>query len=160
MSKVAIYAGSFDPPTLGHLDVIERAANIFDHLVVAVAESVSKNPLFAHDERVAMVKASMAERTDVEVDTFSGLLVDYARRKGVQVLVRGLRAFSDFEFEFQMALTNRKMANDIETVFLMPREEYSYLSSSAIREIAALGGPIAAFVPPAVVKAFEDKVSQ
>jgi pantetheine-phosphate adenylyltransferase len=142
------------------VDVIDRAAQIFDHLVVAVAESVSKKPLFNHAERMELVSASVGDRPNVEVDSFSGLLVDYAHRKGVHVLVRGLRAFSDFEFEFQMALTNRKMAKDIETVFLMPREEYSYLSASAIREIASLGGPIGDFVPPKVAEALRAKFAR
>jgi pantetheine-phosphate adenylyltransferase len=147
MNRAAIYAGTFDPITLGHLDVVERAARVFPRLILAVAVRTTKEPLFSLDERVAIARESVAGFPSVEVEPFDGLLVAYARRKKVGVLVRGLRAFSDFEFEFQMALTNRKLAPDIETLFLMPSEDYSYVSSSTVRQIAELGGSVRQFVP-------------
>jgi len=155
--RAAIYAGTFDPMTLGHLDLIERAAHTFDRLIVAVAEHSRKNPLFSMEERLALAHAVVKHLPNVEVDRFSGLLVDYARAKGVQVLVRGLRVFSDFEFEFKMALTNRAMTPDVETVFLMTKEDYSFLSSSTVREVAELGGRTDLFVPPAVQAALRRK---
>lgn len=151
--RTAIYAGTFDPITLGHLDVIERAAHIFDKLIVAVALHSRKSVMFALDERLAMAREAVRNLKKVKVESFDGLLVSYARAKGVHVLVRGLRAFSDFEFEFQMTLTNRKLAPDIETIFLMPNEDYSYVSSSTVREVAQLGGNVSDFVPPCVLKA-------
>ncbi len=157
MHRKALYPGTFDPITLGHVDVIERAARIFERLVVAVAETTLKEPLFSLEERVALAREVTAGFGNVEVDTFRGLLVDYARARGIHVLVRGIRAFSDFEFEFQMALTNRKMAPDVETLFLMPKEDYSYLSSSTVREVAELGGDTSSFVPPPVQAALERK---
>lgn len=150
MIKEAIYAGTFDPLTLGHLDVISRATVVFDRLVLAVAKSDAKSPLFKLDERVSLAKEALVGYPEVEIDTFSGLLVNYARARGIRVLIRGLRAISDFEVEFQMALTNRKMAPDIETIFLMPKEEFSYLSSSMVREVADHGGDTSPFVPPNV----------
>ena len=155
--RAAIYAGTFDPLTRGHLDVIERAAHIFDRLIVAVARHSRKRPLFSLEERVAMARAAVRPWAGVEVDAFDGLVVDYARAKGLHVLVRGLRAFSDFEYEFQMALTNRTLAPDIETLFLMTKEDYSYLSSSTVREIAELGGHTDAFVPDVVHTALKKK---
>ncbi len=149
MNRAAIYAGTFDPITLGHLDVVERAARVFPRLILAVAVRTTKEPLFSLDERVAIAREAVAGFPSVEVEPFDGLLVAYARRKKVGVLVRGLRAFSDFEFEFQMALTNRKLAPDIETLFLMPSEDYSYVSSSTVRQIAELGGSVRQFVPEA-----------
>lgn len=158
MNRAAIYAGTFDPITLGHLDVIERAARIFNRLIIAVAASTRKETLFTVEERRALVAQAVKRFPNVEVDTFDGLLVEYARAKGVQVLVRGLRAFSDFEFEFQMALTNRKMAPDIETLFLMPKEDYSYVSSSTVREVAQHGGDTRGFVAEPVRRALEAKL--
>lgn len=161
MNSAAIYAGTFDPITLGHLDVIARAVRIFPRLIIAVADhqgSGDKNPLFSLDERTAIARAATASMRGVEVASFGGLLVEYARRRGVQVLIRGLRAFSDFEFEFQMALTNRKLAPDIETLFLMPKEDFSYVSSSTVRQIAELGGDVAGFVPPASLTALRAKL--
>ncbi len=151
--KAAIYAGTFDPMTLGHLDLVKRAAKIFDRLVIAVAVHSRKKVLFEAKERVAMVKAVVGKFPNVEVESFNGLLVQYARKKGIHVVVRGLRAFSDFEFEFQMALTNRKLAPDIETIFLMPNEDYSYVSSSTVREVAQLGGDVGNFVARPVQRA-------
>ena len=155
--NAAIYAGTFDPITMGHLDVAQRAAHIFDRLVLAVAVHSRKTPLFSIEERTEMARDSVRSLDNVEVDTFSGLLVHYARSKGIHVLVRGLRAFSDFEFEFQMALMNRKMAPDIETLFLMPNEDYSYVSSSAVREVAELGGNFDPFVPEPVQAALRER---
>ncbi len=147
MNRAAIYAGTFDPITLGHVDLIGRAARIFPRLILAVAKYPPKRTLLSVDERVAIARESVAAWPNVEVEPFEGLLVEFARRKGIYVLVRGLRAFSDFEFEFQMALTNRKLAPEVETIFLMPSEEFSYISSSTIRQIAELGGDVRRFVP-------------
>ncbi len=147
---LAIYPGSFDPVTYGHIDVMERALRIFGRLVVAVAVSEGKSPLFSVEERLGMLREAAKEIPGIEVDSFDTLLVDYAKRRGAGVIIRGLRALSDFEYEFQMALTNRKIYNEIETIFLMPSEQYSYLSSRMIKEIAALGGDIDDLVPPAV----------
>jgi len=160
MNRAAIYAGTFDPITLGHLDVIERAARIFNRLIIAVARSTRKETLFTVEERCALVTEVVQPFGNVEVDAFDGLLVEYARAKGVRVLVRGLRAFSDFEFEFQMALTNRKMAPDIETIFLMPKEDYSYVSSSTVREVAQYGGDIRGFVTKSVQRALAKKLGR
>jgi pantetheine-phosphate adenylyltransferase len=156
--RAAIYAGTFDPMTRGHLDLIERAAQIFDRLIVAVAEHSRKNPLFSMEERLELARAVVKHLPNVEVDRFAGLLVDYARTKKVHVLVRGLRVLSDFEFEFKMALTNRAMAPDVETVFLMTKEDYSFLSSSTVREVAELGGHTDQFVPPVVHAALQRKL--
>jgi pantetheine-phosphate adenylyltransferase len=147
MSTVAIYPGTFDPITLGHVDLIKRAAHLFDRLILAVSASTWKSPLFTLTERLAMARSLAASLPHVEVDSFDGLLVDYVRRKKAHVVLRGLRAFSDFEYEFQMALTNQKMAPDIETMFLMPNEIYTYVSSTMVREVAALGGDTSVFVP-------------
>ncbi|MBC8207072.1 MAG: pantetheine-phosphate adenylyltransferase [Kiritimatiellales bacterium] len=150
MNKKAIYAGTFDPMTLGHLDVVERAARIFPELVVAVTAVTGKTPLFSQEERMELVKASVKQLSNVTVTSFGGLLVEYARSQEAHVLIRGLRAFSDFEYEFQMALTNRRLAPDIETLFLMPKQDYSFLSSTNVKQVAALGGDISEFVPAVV----------
>jgi len=155
MNKKAIYAGTFDPMTLGHLDVVERAARIFPELIVAVAEVTGKNTQFTQDERVALVRESVKDLCGVRVVPFNGLLVDFARAQGVGVIIRGLRAFSDFEYEFQMALTNRRLAPDLETIFLMPKQDYSFLSSTNIRQVAALGGDVSAFGPAVVERALK-----
>lgn len=157
MNRKAIYAGTFDPMTLGHLDVLERAAKIFPELIVAVAAVTGKNTQFTQDERVELVKASVGDVPGVVVEAFDGLLVDYAREQGVDVIIRGLRAFSDFEYEFQMALTNRRLAPDIETLFLMPKQDYSFLSSTNVRQVASLGGDVSEFVPAAVCDALKRK---
>jgi pantetheine-phosphate adenylyltransferase len=157
--RAAVYPGTFDPLTLGHLDLIERAARLFDRLIVAVGVNASKQPIFSLDERLAMVRAAVQPYANVEVDSFDGLLVDYCHAKQVNALVRGLRAFSDFEYEFQMALTNRKLAPDIETMFLMPKETQSYVSSSLVRQIAAMGGSIEEFVPPLVREALRQRLA-
>jgi pantetheine-phosphate adenylyltransferase len=158
MNEAALCAGTFDPITMGHLDVIERAARIFPRVVIGVAASPGKNPLFSPAERVELVRASTAHLSGIEIETFSGLLVDFAEAQNVRVIVRGLRAFSDFEYEFQMALTNRKLKPEIETLFLMPKQDYSYVSSSNVREVAQLGGNIGQFVPAAVQIALATKL--
>lgn len=143
----AIYPGTFDPVTYGHIDVIERALKIFDQVIVACAHNPQKNPLFSVAERIGMLKEATKGLRGVVVDDFDVLVVDYAKSKGVVTVIRGLRAVSDFEYEFQMALTNRKLSDEIETVFMMPSEAFSYLSSKLIKEAASLGGNISAFVP-------------
>jgi len=148
--KIAIYPGSFDPVTNGHVDVIERAAKLFNKVIVAVIRNPEKSPRFTLTERVEMLKKSLAHHRNVVVDSFDGLLVDYARKKKALTIIRGLRAVSDFDYEFQMALTNRKMAPRIETLFFMTDYKYSYLSSSFVKQIARLGGDIASLVPKAV----------
>ncbi len=158
MIKTAIYAGTFDPLTLGHMDLIERGAEIFEHLILAVVVQPPKDNLFSVKERIAMAKTVVKGINNVEIDAFDGLLVDYARRKKIRVLIRGLRAYSDFEYEFQMALTNRKLAPEVETLFMMPNEIHSYVSSSTVREVARLGGDISEFVPKPVKIAVENKM--
>jgi pantetheine-phosphate adenylyltransferase len=160
MNEKAIYAGTFDPMTRGHLDVVERAAKIFPELVVAVAAVTGKNTLFSQEERVEMVRASVGGLANVTVTAFDGLLVEYARSQKAVVLIRGLRAFSDFEYEFQMALTNRRLAPDIETLFLMPKQDYSFLSSTNVKQVASLGGNVSEFVPPAVNAALKEKLAE
>jgi pantetheine-phosphate adenylyltransferase len=149
-TRIAIYPGSFDPLTNGHVDIIERGARIFDQIVVAILANVEKTPLFSELERVALIQEVFKDRPNVQVDTFDGLLVDYAQRKNASVLVRGLRAVSDFEYEFQMALMNRHLAPGIETVFMMPAEQYTYISSRLIKEVFMLNGKIDGLVPPVV----------
>ncbi|NLM45621.1 MAG: pantetheine-phosphate adenylyltransferase [Firmicutes bacterium] len=144
---VAIYPGSFDPPTNGHLDIIGRAGCIFSKVIVAVLENRRKTPLFTVDERVMMLKRITAPYQNVEIDSFRGLLVDYARMKNAAVLIKGLRSTGDFEYELQMALVNRKLAPQVETLFMITNNDYSYLSSSIVKEIAAYGGDISAMVP-------------
>ena len=156
----AVYAGTFDPMTYGHLDVATRAAHVFDRLTLAVAEDPRKTLMFDVEERVALARECLAKLPNVDVVPFGGLLVDWARQRGIHTLIRGLRAFSDFEYEFQMALTNRKLAPDVETMFLMPNEDYSYVSSSMVREIAALGGDVDKFVPAPVAAALKRKLAQ
>ena len=155
--RVAIYPGSFDPLTNGHVDIIERGARIFDLIVVAILVNAEKSPLFSKQERVAIVKEVFKARSNVEVDTFDGLLVDYAARRQAHVIVRGLRAVSDFEAEFQMALMNRRLDPKIETVFMMPAEQYSYISSRLIKEVFALGGRVHGLVPDSVEQRLREK---
>jgi len=143
--------------TLGHMDLIERGAELFESVVLAVAEEPGKDTLFTAEERVAMARESVSGFGNVEVDSFYGLLIDYVREKGARVLMRGLRAYSDFEYEFQMALTNRKLAPEIETLFMMPKEIHSYVSSSTVREVAELGGDISQFVPEAVARVLRER---
>jgi len=156
--RTAIYPGSFDPLTNGHLDVIQRATKLFDHVIVAVAKSESKNPLFTLEERVEMVEGAIGHLPQVEADSFDGLLVKYVEDRGAQAVVRGLRAVSDFEFEFQLALMNRKLNERIETIFMMPKDTYTFLSSRIVKEIARLGGDVSAFVPAHVQAALALKL--
>lgn len=155
---LAIYPGSFDPVTNGHLDLIERGAKIFDRLVVSILRNLDKQPLFSVDERVEMLREVTRPWENVEIDVFSGLLVDYARLREANVILRGIRAVSDYEYELQMAMMNRKLNKDLETVFMMPAASYSFLSSSLVREIAHLGGSITGFVPPIVEERLRTKV--
>jgi pantetheine-phosphate adenylyltransferase len=148
--RLALYPGSFDPLTNGHVDIIERGARLFDRVVVAILLNSGKQPLFSVDERVAIVRDVFKGRENIEVDTFAGLLVDYAHERRASVIVRGLRAVADFEFELQMALMNRHLSADLETIFMMPAEQYTYVSSRLIKEIAALGGSLRGLVPPVV----------
>jgi pantetheine-phosphate adenylyltransferase len=156
---LAIYPGSFDPVTNGHLDLIERGAKIFDQLVVAVLRNLEKDPLFTLPERIEMLREVTRPCSNVEVDVFDGLLVDYARRRNARVILRGIRAVSDYEYELQMALMNRKLEPQIETVFMLPAEAYSYLSSRLVREIARLGGPVQGLVPSIVEQRLRAKVT-
>jgi len=156
----AVYPGTFDPVTLGHLDVIRRGAAIFDELVVAVAGgSVTKDPLFSESERSGFIRAHTGDLENVTVEIFDTLAVEFVRSKGFNVLLRGIRTVSDFEYEFQMALTNRRLAPEVETVFVMPRLEYSYVSARLIREIVGYGGPVSAFVPEDVAEALRRRIS-
>ncbi|MEJ2006787.1 MAG: pantetheine-phosphate adenylyltransferase [Acidobacteriota bacterium] len=151
MSEIlAIYPGSFDPITNGHFDLIERSSRIFDHLIVALLKNAEKEPLFSVEERVAMLQEVTRDMKNVSVDTFSGLLVDYAVQKKARVIVRGIRAFSDYEYEIQMALMNRKLQPKLETMFLMPAETYAYVSSRLVKEICGRGGSVKDLVPPVV----------
>ena len=153
----AIYPGSFDPVTNGHLDVIERARKLFDEVVVAVAHNDEKQPLFPLKERLDLLRKTAGKIDNVRIAEFKGLLVEFARAEKAGAVIRGLRAVSDFEFEFQMALMNRKLDADVETIFLMPKEEYTYLSSRLVKEIARLGGDVSSFVPACVVNALSRK---
>ena len=150
--RVALYPGSFDPLTLGHVDIIERGSSLFDTIIVAVLENIEKTPMFTVEERLEMIGETFAKLDNVEADSFSGLLVDYAAKQNATTIVRGIRAISDFEYEFQMALMNRRLAPSIETVFMMPAEEYSYVSSRLVKEVATLGGNISGLVPKVVEK--------
>jgi pantetheine-phosphate adenylyltransferase len=154
---VAVFPGSFDPLTSGHVDIIERGRYIFDKVIVAVLINRDKTPLFTTDERVTIIREVFRGQADVEVDTFDGLLVDYAQRKGAHALIRGLRAVSDFEYEFQMALMNRRLNHHLETVFLMPAEQYTYTSSRLIKEVFMLGGAVSGLVPPVVEERLRQK---
>src|SRR6266536_2535381 len=155
--RTAIYPGRFDPLTHGHLDVIERAIKLFDQVIVAVADNDTKNPLFTLAERRDLVNRSVSLLKNVETDTFDGLLVEYVERRSGQAILRGLRAVSDFEFEFQLALMNRKLNERVETIFMMPKDTYTFLSSRIVKEIARLVGDVGAFVPARVVAALQNK---
>jgi pantetheine-phosphate adenylyltransferase len=155
--RTAIYPGSFDPITNGHLDLVERAAKLFDRVIVAVAINEGKNPLFSIQKRLEMVRGVIQSIPKVEADSFDGLLVNYAQRQGSQVIIRGLRAVSDFEFEFQLALMNRKLNEQVETMFMMPKETYTFLSSRIVKEIARLGGDVSPFVSEEVRAALAAK---
>jgi pantetheine-phosphate adenylyltransferase len=156
--RTVIYPGSFDPLTYGHLDLVERAARLFDRVIVAVAQNEGKHPFFTLEERHALVTRAVGQLKNVQADTFCGLLVHYVEERGGVAVLRGLRAVSDFEFEFQLALMNRKLNERVETIFMTPRDTYTFLSSRVVREIASLGGDVSAFVPPHVRKALHAKL--
>jgi len=160
--KIALYPGTFDPITNGHVDILERGMELFDRVIVTVAKNSTKSPIFDEDERVAMIREIIKQKKykNVSVESFEGLLIDFARRKKAIALIRGLRAISDFEYEFQMALINRKQEESINTVFLMPHEKYTYLNSSIVRELARLNGNFKTFVPPNVYKRLKEKVGR
>ena len=158
--QIAVYPGSFDPITYGHLDVIQRAARLFDRVIVAVAENEAKHPLFTLEERYQLGIAATAGLENVEVDSFRSLLIDYVVKRKGQVILRGLRAVSDFEFEFQLALTNRRINEQIETIFMMPRDTYTFLSSRIVKEICRLGGDVSPFVPPPVRSAMQARYAE
>jgi pantetheine-phosphate adenylyltransferase len=157
MSTIAVYPGSFDPLTNGHVDIIDRGARLFDRIIVAVLVNAEKSPLFTMAERVDITRRVFKDHANVEVDTFDGLLVDYVAKRQANVIVRGLRAVSDFEYEFQMALMNRELASKIETVFMMPAVKYSYISSRLIKEVFALGGRVHGLVPELVEARLREK---
>ncbi|MFQ5864700.1 MAG: pantetheine-phosphate adenylyltransferase [bacterium] len=159
-NRLAIYPGTFDPITNGHLDIIERAANLFDSVIVAVTTNPAKAPLFTVEERVSMIRTVTSNLSNVLIENFSGLLMDYAKKKGADVIVRGLRAITDFEYEFQMALVNRKLAANIVTVFLMPNEKYTYLNSTIVKEVAKFNGDVSSFVPEEVHRCLREKYLQ
>jgi pantetheine-phosphate adenylyltransferase len=158
MCQIALYPGTFDPVTNGHIDLINRAHEIFSEVIVAVAHNPHKKPVFSVNERMSMLKQAVAGMDGVTVTHFDGLVVDFAHKLKAKVLIRGLRMLSDFEYEFQMALTNRKLSSDIETIFLMPHESYSYLSAKLIKEAAALGADLSSFVPDFVGQALQKKL--
>jgi pantetheine-phosphate adenylyltransferase len=155
---IAIYPGSFDPLTNGHLDLIERGSKIFDRLIVAILQNAEKEPLFTLAERLEMLREMTRHMPNVEIDTFQGLLVDYAHRRGAGALLRGIRAISDYEYELQMALMNRKLSPQLETVFMMPAEAYSYVSSRLVKQIIQLGGSVSGLIPPSVEERVRRKV--
>lgn len=156
-NRLAIYPGTFDPITLGHLDIIERAVSIFDEVVVSVGQNIGKQPLFTVEERIDMIKKTTAHMDNVRISYFDGLIVDYAQRIGAKAMIRGLRAMSDFEFEFQMALVNRTLYPELVQVFLMPHEAYTHLNSTIVREVSSFGGDITPFVTPYVAEVLHKK---
>ncbi len=155
----AVYPGSFDPVTNGHVDIIDRASKVFDHLIVAVLENPRKTPLFSIEERVRMLNQITEDYPNVEVDYYRGLLIEYSRKRGANIIIKGLRAISDFEFEFQMALVNRKLDCDVETLFMMTNNKYSYISSSIVKEVASYGGEIKDLVPAEVYACIMEKIT-
>ena len=159
MSVKALYPGTFDPPTNGHIDLIQRGAKLFEHLTVAILKNPVKNPLFTVEERVEMLRESTAALGNVSVATFDGLMVDFARQLGARAVLRGIRAISDYEYEFQMALMNRRLAPEIETVFLQPAGRYSFVSSRMLKEVFSFGGEVAGLVPPNVLKRLRSRIS-
>ena len=160
MGRIAIYPGTFDPVSYGHLDLIVRAKQVFERVIVAVVRNSHKPTLFSAEERLEMVSQAQKKMPEVEADIFDGLVIDYARSRGVKVLIRGLRMITDFEFEFQMALTNRRLGKDVETVFLMPSENYTFLSSTLLKETASMGADISSFVPSFVEKKLQERLSK
>lgn len=158
--KKAVYPGSFDPITYGHIDIIDRGLKVFDTVIVAVARNSEKNALFNVEERIALIRGVLGDNSRAKVDTFDGLLVDYVRDQGATVIIRGLRAVSDFEYEFQLAQMNRSITQEVETLFMMTSVPYSYLSSSIVKEVSSLNGPIEGLVPPLVKKALDAKYNR
>jgi len=158
MSVHALYPGTFDPPTNGHIDLIQRGAKLFEHLTVAILNNPGKDPLFSVEERFEMLKESTATLSNVSVATFDGLMVEFARQQGASAVLRGIRAISDYEYEFQMALMNRRLAPEIETVFLQPAGRYSFVSSRMLKEVFAFGGDVSGLVPPNVLKRLRDRI--
>jgi pantetheine-phosphate adenylyltransferase len=158
MSVTALYPGTFDPPTNGHLDLIQRGARLFDHLIVAILNNPGKDPLFTVEERAEMLREVIGGMNNVSVATFDGLMVDFARQQGANAVLRGIRAISDYEYEFQMALMNRRLAPDIETVFLQPAGRYSFVSSRMLKEVFAFGGDVSGLVPPNVLKRLQSRI--
>ena len=158
MKRLAIYPGTFDPVTYGHIDLIKRARKIFDQVIVAVAHNPDKGPIFTVEERVELLRRAVRGIRGVTIEAFDSLVVDYVRRKGGRVVIRGVRMLSDFEYEFQMALTNRKLSDEVETIFMMPSEAYSYISARLIKEAGMLGADLSAFVPPYVARALRRKL--
>jgi pantetheine-phosphate adenylyltransferase len=158
MSVSALYPGTFDPPTNGHIDLIQRGAKLFDHLIVAILNNPVKDPLFTVEERVEMLKESTSTLGNVSVATFDGLTVEFARQQGAKAILRGIRAISDYEYEFQMALMNRRLAPEIETVFLQPAGRYSFVSSRMLKEVFAFGGDVSGLVPPNVLKRLRGRI--
>jgi pantetheine-phosphate adenylyltransferase len=159
-SRLAVYPGTFDPITNGHLDLLRRSLKIFDRVIVALADNIRKTPLFTLEERRALIGEALGSEPRLEVDAFGGLLADYCRRRGATVMIRGLRALADFEYEFQLAHMNRRLAPDVETLFLMTGEESFYVSSSLVKEVALMGGDVSRMVPPSVVAALAQKRKQ
>ena len=160
MTVKALYPGTFDPPTNGHIDLIQRGAKLFDHLVVAVLNNPGKNPFFTVEERVEMLQESISALSNVSVATFDGLMVDFARQQGASAVLRGIRAISDYEYEFQMALMNRRLAPEIETVFLQPAGRYSFVSSRMLKEVFSFGGDVTGLVPPNVLKRLRGRINK
>jgi pantetheine-phosphate adenylyltransferase len=160
MSVTALYPGTFDPPTNGHLDLIQRGARLFDHLIVSILNNPVKDPLFTVEERAEMLRESISDMSNVSVATFDGLMVDFARQQGAKAVLRGIRAISDYEYEFQMALMNRRLAPDVETVFLQPAGRYSFVSSRMLKEVFAFGGDVSGLVPPNVLKRLQSRIGK
>ena len=160
MKKIALYPGSFDPITYGHIDILDRASVVFDHVLIAIFDNPNKNPLFSVSERKLLIQQAIEGKKNISIDVYSGLLAEYAVQKSVSTIIRGLRAVSDFEYEFQMALTNRQLSRQLDTMFLMTDQKYSYLSSSIVKQVCQFGGNISAFVPLHVEKALRRKYSE
>ena len=158
--KIAIYPGTFDPITLGHLDILQRASKLFNHVIITLAINSNKTPLFSKEERLEFISDAVKNIPNVTVDSFEGMLIKFAEKMGASAVIRGLRAISDFEFEFQLALMNRKQNPDITTVFLMPNEKYTYLNSTIIREVAKFGGDVSSFITPLVADKLKEKFSK
>ena len=160
MSVIALYPGTFDPPTNGHIDLIQRGAKLFDHLIVSILNNPGKDPLFTVEERAEMLRESTTGMSNVSVATFDGLMIDFARQQGAKAVLRGIRAISDYEYEFQMALMNRRLAPEIETVFLQPAGRYSFVSSRMLKEVFSFGGDVSGLLPPNVLKRLQSRIGK